>query len=160
MEPRVAPAFAEAAPIVREVYATVNVASSVPVCTSSLPRIMARAEARRPDGAEMKRLAKTTKANPLLILREDRPPLNVLCSRLPHWLPAAMWVTMTKCWLVPTMPLYHTKSQMSMPGSASDRFIAALADAFGLDDAAPKCAWHVQVCRRGQRRLERMLGAN
>ena len=22
--------------------------------------------------------------------------------------------------------------------------VAALADAFGLDDAAPKCAWHVQ----------------
>ena len=29
----------------------------------------------------------------------------------------------------------------------SDRFIAALADVSGLDDAAPKCAWHVQVCR-------------
>jgi len=31
-----------------------------------------------------------------------------------------------------------------MPGSASDQFIAALADVFGLDDAAPKYAWRVR----------------
>ena len=31
-----------------------------------------------------------------------------------------------------------------MPDSASDQFVATLADVFGVVDAAPKCAWHVQ----------------
>jgi len=89
-----------------------------PTRTSSLPRTMAHAKARRPNGPEMRRIDENNKSQPSPDLREDRPPLNVSCSRLPHWLPAAMWVTMTKCWLVPTMLLYHTKSPMSMSGSA------------------------------------------
>ena len=100
----------------------------------------------------MKRIGKNNKSQPPPDLREDRPsPQCIMLS--PPSLAASRNVSNDDEVLVSTYNVIvpHKESnvnawfgRLTTGGSASDQVVAALADAFGVDDTAPKCAGRVQ----------------
>jgi len=89
-------------------------------------------------------LCQNNKSQPPPDLREDRPSPQCLMLSPPS-LPAGRDVGNDDEVLASTYNVIipHKESNVNIR-FGSNRFIAALADVFGLDDAAPKCAGRVQ----------------
>jgi len=104
-----------------------------------------------PDGAERKQLSENNKSQPPPDLREDRPSPQCLMLSPPS-LPTGRDVGNDDEVLASTYNAIvpHKGSNVNVR-FGSNQFIAALADVFGLDDAAPKCTWRVQFSRARDR---------